>query len=265
MHVVAQVTQTCQAQKLIFQNAIKLFDYQNVGQTLRKFQHRILREGVWQANLHELIRRNEYALFISASLDHLQCFTHIRHAHAASNNTQNRIMRLFFATAHHGVERRRKRTARELGAYLGQALVDVVMRRKRASRENNPLGIAHETLFGHRARHCVVGHVEKRRCVADARGGTHDNRRVVALGKLERLLHHGKTLFGGRWIKHGHFREGRIATRVLLGLGRDGTGIIGHVQHHAALDTHVIHAHQRVTCHVHTHLLAGIQRARTCV
>ena len=174
-------------------------------------------------------------------------------------------MRLFIAATHHGVECRGKRAARKLGAYFGQALIDVVMRRKRASRENNPLGVTHETLFGHSARHRVVGHIEKRRCVANARGGAHNNRRVIALGKLERLFHHGKALFGGRRIKHGHFREGRITTRVLLGLGRDGTRIVGHIQHHATPDAHVIHAHQRVACHVHTHLLAGIQRARARV
>ncbi len=63
-------------------------------------------------------------------------------------------------------------------------------------------------------------------------------------------------------IEHGQLREAGEAARVLLGLRRDGAGIVGHEQHHAALHAHVVQAHERVAGHVEPHLLAGEQAAR---
>ena len=99
--------------------------------------------------------------------------------------------------------------------------------------------------------------------MADARGGTHDDRRAVALGQVERLLDHGEPLFGRGGVEHRHLGEIAETARVLLGLGGDGAGIVGDVEHEAALDAHVVEAHERVARHVEAHLLAGEQAART--
>ena len=136
------------------------------------------------------------------------------------------------------------------------------MRLVGAAREDDPLGVALEALGGHGARVGGVGHVEERGCVVDARGGPHDDGRMVALGQVERLLHHGEALVGRGRIEHGHLREGGEAARVLLGLRRDGAGVVGHEQHEAALHAHVVQAHERVGRHVEPHLLAGEQAAR---
>ena len=139
------------------------------------------------------------------------------------------------------------------------------MRLVGAAREDDPLRIAFEALVGHRARVGGVRDVEERRGVVDARGGTHDDGRMVALGQVECGLHHGEALVGRGGIEHGQFREAGEAARVLLGLRRDGARIVGHEQHHAALHAHVVQAHQRVAGDVEPHLLAGEQAARARV
>ena len=169
------------------------------------------------------------------------------------------------ATFRHRVERRERRLGGEVVRDGRKPLVDFAVRLVSAAWEDDPLGIALEALVGHRA--CVGGvrDVEERRGVVDARGGTHDDGRVVALGQVERSLHHGEALIGRGGIEHGHLREARETTRVLLGLRRDGARIVGHEQHHAALDAHVVQAHERVGRHVEAHLLAGEQAARARV
>ena len=146
-----------------------------------------------------------------------------------------------------------------------QALVDLAVRLVGATREDDPLGIALETLLGHRARLGGVRHVEERRSVVDARGGPHDDGRAVALGQVEGGLHHGESLIGRSGVEHGQLGERRKAARVLLGLRRDGARIVGHEQHHAALHAHVVQAHERIARHVEAHLLAGEQAARAGV
>ena len=110
------------------------------------------------------------------------------------------------------------------------------MRLVGAAREDDPLGVALETLGGHGARVGGVGHVEERGCVVDARGGPHDDGRMVALGQVERLLHHGEALVGRGRIEHGHLREGGEAARVLLGLRRDRARIVGQFYKHPGID-----------------------------
>ena len=98
--------------------------------------------------------------------------------------------------------------------------------------------------------------------MAYARGGTHQHRRLVLFRQLVGGAHHGAALLGRRRIEHRHLGKRGETARVLLGLGRDGARIIGHVQHRAALHAHVIQRHQRIACHVQANLLARVQRAR---
>ena len=107
-----------------------------------------------------------------------------------------------------------------------------------------------------------LSNIEERRSMAHARGGAHDHRRLVTLRQLERGLHHGETLIGRCRVENRDLGEIAEPARILLGLRRDRAGIIGNEQHRAALHAHVVQAHQRVACHVQTHLLAGEQR--TC-
>ena len=128
-----------------------------------------------------------------------------------------------------------------------QAIVYLAMRLIGAAREDDPfVWVAHKAFLGDGPREGFVLHIEKRRSMVDARGGPHDNRRGIALGKLKGLLHHLKRLLGGGRVEHRHLGKSRIAARVLLGLGRYGAGIVGYKQNQAALYAHVVKAHQRV-------------------
>ena len=134
-----------------------------------------------------------------------------------------------------------------------------------ALREDDPARVTLKALFRHRLGLRAFRNVEERGRMANARGGAHDDRRFVLLGKLERRLHHGEALVGRGRIEYRHLREVAEATRVLLGLRRDRARIVCHEQHRAALDAHVVQAHKRVACHVQAHLLAREQRARAAI
>ena len=99
--------------------------------------------------------------------------------------------------------------------------------------------------------------------MVDARRGTHDDGRVELLREVEGGFHHVERLLGRGRVEHGHLRERGEPARVLLGLRRDGPGIVGHNEHQAAAHAHVVQAHERVACHVQPHLLAREQPART--
>ena len=111
----------------------------------------------------------------------------------------------------------------------------------------------------------LFGHLEERGSMVDTRRGTHDDRRVVALGQIEGGPHHGEALLGRGRIEHRHLREGAEPTRVLLGLGGDGARIVGHEQHAAAARAHVVQRHERIGSDIEPHLLAGEQHPRAAV
>ena len=131
---------------------------------------------------------------------------------------------------------------------------------ERALGEDNPLRVALEA-FG-LARLGFRGNVDIGRGMADARGGAHDYRRAVLLGKVVGGGHHGTALLGSCRVEHRHLRERSEAAGVLLGLRRDGARVVGHVEHGAALHAHVVKRHQRVAGNVQAHLLAGVQGSR---
>ena len=148
---------------------------------------------------------------------------------------------------------------------LAQTAVDLAVALIGSLREDDPLRIFLEAPFRQRAAVGFLGHVEERGGMADARGGTHDDRRMVALRQVEGGLHHGETLLGRGRIEHRHLREGPEAARVLLGLGGNGTRIVGHEQHAAAAHPHVVQGHEGVRGHIQPHLLAGEQHPGSAV
>ena len=97
--------------------------------------------------------------------------------------------------------------------------------------------------------------------MADPRGGPYDDRRAIGLGQLESRRHHIHALFDVLRIEHGNLREGREPPRVLFGLRRYGTRIVGDIEHATTLDADVIQTHQGICRHVQPHLLAGEKRA----
>ena len=106
--------------------------------------------------------------------------------------------------------------------------------------------------------------------VAYARGRAHDNGRMVALGELEGVLDHAVRLAGARRVENRHLGELRKIACVLLGLTRNGAGIISHDDDEATLDADVRERHERIARDVETDLLhrdegtcAGIGRSRS--
>ncbi len=162
-----------------------------------------------------------------------------------------------------GVEGAATLAVGELVGDSWQALVHLAVGLEGASREDDPLGVLLEG--SGRTRLGALGHVDVGGGVADAGGGAHDDGGVVALGDLEGLLHHGVALLEVLGVEDRDLCEGGKATRVLLGLGRDGAGVVRHKEDEAALDAHVVQAHERVGGHVETHLLAGKEASRACV
>ena len=77
----------------------------------------------------------------------------------------------------------------------------------------------------------------------------------MALGKLERLRHHVLRLLRTRGIEHGDFREQREQTRVLLGLRRVQSRIIGDDQDQAAHDTDIGRGKRRISRDIEAYLL----------
>ncbi len=261
LHLVGGMGATGVHEQRVFQHVIKLFQHEHLLEAFGKLRSQLLREGVGRAHLPEAVGGNLDAPLGCAGLHHAQRLARVRRRHAAGHDAEPRHR----ATFRHRVERRERRLGGEVVRDGRKPLVDFAVRLVSAAWEDDPLGIALEALVGHRA--CVGGvrDVEERRGVVDARGGTHDDGRVVALGQVERSLHHGEALIGRGGIEHGHLREAGETARVLLGLRRDRARIVGHEQHHAALDAHVVQAHERVGRHVEAHLLAGEQATRARV
>ena len=134
------------------------------------------------------------------------------------------------------------------------------MRSIGALRENNPTRIALEA-FG-RARLGMFGYLEVGGGMAYACGGAHQHGSLIFLRQLVGGAHHLASLLGCCRVEHRHLGEGRKTTRILLGLGRNGARIVGHVQNSAAFHAHIIQRHQGIAGNVQAHLFAGIQRAR---
>ena len=98
--------------------------------------------------------------------------------------------------------------------------------------------------------------------MADPCGGAKDHGHPVGFGKIKGLLYHIEGFFGRGTIENGDPGVFGEVAGVLLRLGGDGAGIVGHIDHHAAFDADVIDAHQRVRGHIEAHLLHGDEAPR---
>ena len=172
-----------------------------------------------------------------------QCLTRVGVRNAAGNNAELSI----FTLGEHGVEC----VEFALGKIVGngsQAFVDFLVRSVGALRENNPTRIALEA-FG-RARLRMLGHLEVGGGMAYARSGAHQHGGLIFLGQVVGGAHHLASLFGRCRVEHRHLGEGRKATCVLLGLGRNGAWVVGHVQNGAAFHAHIVQRHQGIAGNV---------------
>ena len=86
--------------------------------------------------------------------------------------------------------------------------------------------------------------------MAHARGGTHQNGSLIFLGQVIGGAHHLASLFGRCRVEHRHLGEGRKTTRILLGLGRNGARVVGHVQNGTAFHAHIVQRHQGIAGNV---------------
>ena len=264
MHVVCRMRFAGEGEQLVFKHMIKLFKHEHVGKAFRETRAQLLGEREGRADLPETITRQLDAAGTRTLFQQTQRLARVGRRHAAGDDAQHCGL-VGRRPLDNGVEAGEFRIARIVIGNAAQALIDLPMPLKGAFREDDPARTAFESLFGNRASLRLLRDIEKRRRMADARRGTQDDRRLVALRQIEGRLHHGEALVGRGRIEYRHLREIAEATRVLLGLGRDGAGVVSHEQDRAALDTHVVQAHQRVARHVHAHLLAREQRARAAV
>ena len=144
----------------------------------------------------------------------------------------------------------------------GVSLLDARMRLHGEAREDDPLGgVLHEAL--RLALEVVLGleDVDRLVAVVHARGRPQEHGAVELLGERERVAHHLVRIRDAGRIKARHLAELGKRARVLLGLRRDGAGVVCDHDDHAALDADVLQAHEGVGGHVQAHALHGNERA----
>ena len=251
-------------QQLVLQHMVQLFKHEHIGKPLGELGARALREREGSAHLPETICRQLHAAFVRTFLQQAKRLERISGRHAARNDTMTSEL-AGHASLVDGIECAQNRVRRVIDGNRAQALVDFPMALKGALREDDPTRAAFEALLGDGLGVRFLGNVEECGSMAHTRGRAYDDRRLVTFRKLERRLHHVEALIGRRRVEHRHLGEVAEPARILLGLRRDGTGVVGHEQNRAALHSHVVQAHQRIACHVQAHLLASEQRARSAI
>ena len=163
----------------VFNNRIKLLEYDNGIEAIEEFIHTRLGERERSANLHETIARKGFVALATGSASHgsrLFCrmlknrerLFRIRDRHAAARDADLRRRAVVF----NGVETRkvfRRQTARRLGSAcareligdLRQSIVDFFMTAICSRRENNPSRIVfRETFHGDALR--FFRHIDER-------------------------------------------------------------------------------------------------------
>ena len=276
VHVQGQMVHARQTQQLVFDHVVQLLQHQHGFKALGPLRHQLLGEGIRSSYLQELVGGKLQAPLRSPLLQHLQGLTGVCCGNAASHDAYRGCKSLLVlafilllglrTTADElGVEGGKHRIGAEVIGHAGKTLVDLLMGGVGALGEDDPLGILLEAFLRDRTGLGRVRYVKIGGCVVDAGSGSEDDRRAVALGKVEGGLHHGKALVRGGRIEHRHLGKAGEPAGVLLGLGADGAGIVAHEQHQAALHAHVVHAEQGVGRNVQAHLLAGEQGAGAAV
>ncbi len=291
VHGIARTRCAGELEHLVFQNVVQLLEADHVGKAFGEPGGSSGRERIRGSHLHNAVGRQGFHRLAPSGAAHgAVAALAMRRQNRGSRRTfspdqlplgnlrfqqAKRLARIGVRnTAGNDAERRSLPhlqfvvelvifSGREIACDLRQALVDFPMALERALGEDNPLRVALKA-FG-LARLGFLGNVDIGRGMADSRGGAHDNRRAVLLGKVVGSAHHGAALLGRCRVEHRHLRELGEAAGVLLGLRRDGARVVGHVEHGAALHAHVVQRHKRVTGNIQAHLFAGVQGARTGV
>ena len=246
--------------KLILDDVIELLEDQDIAQPSHELSCNLFGERIGSAHLHEPVRRHVTARFGHICFDHAECLARIRCANTTCDDAVNS-----FGGSLDLVERLESLVACIIVRDIGKALVDLAMRLVSATREDDPFrNVALEPIFRHLERMRLVFDVEKCGSMVDARGRTDDDGRVVALGQLECGLYHAERLLRRGRVEDRHFCKRCEPARVLFGLRRNGTRVVGDDQHKPSAHAHVVQAHERVACDVEAHLLAREQTAGAC-
>ena len=264
IHLIGCMSTARAHSELVFDHMIELFENDDAVQAVSELIGSCGGEGVRRPHLPKPISRHLHATLFAQRFQAVECLTRVCRRNAARNNTELGIIACR-PTLLLQVEARKQLFFRIVLRNADKALVDFPVTLKGASGEDDPPRAALEALFGNRLGVRLVRYLEKRRGMADSRRRTNDNGRLIFLGKVERRLHHGEALLGRGRVEHGNLRKRPEAAGVLLGLRGDGARIVGDEEHAAALDSHVVQAHQGVGSHVQADLLAGEQRARAAV
>ena len=254
----------------VFDHVVEFLEHDDVLEAARELVGRVGGEGVGGSHLPEAVGGHGHAPLRAKLLQARKRLACVSSGNAAGGHAELRGRGELGGRGGGTAFRLRVKAGKRLVSCVVlrdacKALVDFPVRFKRATGEDDPTRVALEALFGEGQRVGFIRHLEERRRMADARRRTHDDGRFVLLGKLERGLHHGETLLGRGGVEHGYLRERPEAAGVLLGLRGDGAGIVGHIEHAAALDSDVVQAHERVGSDIEANLLAGEKRARPTV
>ena len=263
-HLAARMSAARAHGKLVLDHMVELLENDDAVQAAGEPIGSRGGEGVRRPYLPEAVGGHLYALLPTKLLKPANGFADIRRRNAARSNSEAR-RQARIATLLLRVEAHERPVLRVILRNADKALVDFAMALKGAAGGDNPAGTAIEALFGNRLREGFVLHLEKSRCMADARRRANDDGRPIFLGEVERGLHHGEALFGRCGVEHRNLRERPEAAGVLLRLGGDGAWVVGDEEHTAAFDPDVVQTHQSVRGNIQPNLLAGEQRACAAV
>ena len=267
-----------QKDELAFDDGIELLDDEDLVNAFEEFRGELLGEGVGGGNLHDRKRKPR----------HVEGFHDVAVAHAAAGDAEGQLAAALFpgadcllvaGTAHLDAVVTVARLCQML-CNLRRAMLDLAVVEIARAREDDPaLGVLHEArgLVRTPARIVVrsVGVCKLRAAIGDAtarldraagvahaRGRSQEDGRVVFLRQLEGILHHAIGLAWRGGVEHGDLGEAPESAGVLLGLARDGAGVVGDHDDEPAFDAQVRQRHKRVGCDVETDLLHRDQRAR---
>ena len=132
--------------------------------------------------------------------------------------------------------------------------------------KNHPLGgVFHKPLRRVDLIFCRIFHRDRSVAMTDSGRRAKQHRCVVTLRIGKRLLNHVIGFLHAGGVEAGQLGERRKPPRILFGLRGDRPGVVCHQYHHAAFDTNICQAHQRIRSHVQPHLLHGHHGSCTAV
>ena len=98
--------------------------------------------------------------------------------------------------------------------------------------------------------------------VRNTNARANEERHVKAFGQLERVFRELIRFLRICRVKHGNLSRCRVIMRILLVLRRIHSRVIGSQNHHTAMNAGARRRKQRISRHVHTHMLHSRQNTR---